>query len=189
MSQGMRFYCRRFLFSASLLLIPVLFPITSWAQAQPEHLQDPRGLSLGAFTGTFLPLGIPGVLNQLPQWGLRLGHGFRRSQLEYNVMAANAHEVNYYLGYLSLRNPIKNDVVAAHWIIGGDFHYFKRAPTRILRTTFPFRGVSGWHLGFGARLPVSDQFHFRSDFRFGFSPGQQLLVGLGFEYFFGPNNP
>ncbi len=160
-----------------LLLINI-----SPALAQETHNPDPRGWGLGVFTGTLLPMGIPGVLDQLSHWGVRLSHPIRRSQLEWNGVTAKAEDVTYYLGFVSLRNPIRMDGFVAHWLVGLDFHNYKRAPTKLLGKTFPFRLVQGWHVGFGGRVPLTDRFSLRSDFRLGFSPGQQLLVGLGFEY-------
>ncbi len=154
---------------------------TAWAQSTPE---DPRGYAVGAVTGSFLPLGILGVKDLLPLWGVRLGHGFRRTQFEYVGTAAQAKGVTYYHGYFSLRNPVTlpQALFIGHWFIGLDYHTWKRKPTAIFKIQFPFRYATGWHIGFGGRMPVTEKFSLRGDFRLGFSPGQQLNVLLGFEY-------
>ncbi len=169
-----------------ILICCVMLTVCKKSYGQTYLNQDPRGYGVGLVTGSFLPLGISGVRDLLPIWGVRLAHPFRRTQLEYVGTSAKAKGVTYYHGFVSLRNPIRvpNQLFVGHWIIGLDYHTWKRKPTKIFKIQFPFRYSSGWHLGFGARVPVSPNLSFRGDFRYGFGPGDQLVVSLGFEYLF-----
>lgn len=139
---------------------------------------NPRGYSVGLFTGSLLPNKVSGVRELLPHWGFRLGHPFRNTQLEYNFAMANAKGKTYQLGFVSLRNPVEIPALIFHWIVGVDVHRYKQSPTS------GFRQSAGWHAGFGARFELTGGVSFRTDFRQGFSPGQQLLIMLGMEKIF-----
>jgi opacity protein-like surface antigen len=145
---------------------------------------------LGAKTGALLPSGIEGVRETLPMWGLKFGHAIGETlSLEYDVDAANAKGINYYLAYFSLRHDFTiGDALPLFALIGVDAHYFKRRDSygeiTGTRREYDFRFSSGWHLGVGTETKVYGNLYGRADFRMGFSPGRQLVVTIGGVYRF-----
>jgi len=145
---------------------------------------------LNVKTGSFLPYDIEGVRDLLPFWGVRFGHGLTPTlALEYSIDMARAKGVTYNLGSISLRHDFDIANVLPLFILAGlDAHYYKRADAigEISGdvTSFPSVLTTGWHMGFGTETLIYGAIYFRSDVRFGFSPGRQLNVSLGLTYRF-----
>lgn len=176
---------------SSLAIVLLLFIQNPYAQAQVAQNAQTSGQSyVNIRTGSFLPYDIDGVRDLLPIWGVRFGHGLTPSlALEYSIDMARAKGVVYNLGSISLRHDFDiKDVLPLFVLFGFDAHYYKRADSvgEISGdlTSYPFVLTTGWHAGFGTETLIYGSIYFRSDVRFGFSPGRQLNVSLGLTYRF-----
>ncbi len=157
---------------------------TSFGQENPEgnesaiNFIDTEHTDFGVQAGTFLPFGIVGVRDQYPSWGAWYSQQTGYGGLDWGANAINAKGVKFYNGYLSLRVDFKAyDFIDAFFRLGFDAHNYKRKRT-ILRT-FDFFQTHGGHVGFGGYIPVGGALWLRSDFKFGFGPGNQMFVNLG----------
>ena len=173
------------------LLITLLsfFWLSPVCLGQSNSSEGGATYTLSLSTGSLLPYGIEGVRELLPIWGMRFGHSIGDNMsFEYNLMAANAKGVSYYIGYVSWRTDFEiENSLPLFFLIGGDAHFYKRRDTygEITGnlTEYDFRFASGWHLGFGSETKLSESLRARTDFRLGLGPGTQLIVTLGLIYY------
>lgn len=179
-----------------LMVILFMSSPKAWAQsyAAPGTLAAGNDQSirkttydLGVKVGAFLPYGIVGVRELLPNWGLRFGHTIApHFFLEYNADFANDKEVQFYSGYISLRINFRVlDALAMHGFFGGDIHHYQRVPTLVQRITFPFETVFGYHVGMGAQYQLFGNLFARADVRMGFEPGRQVSTNISLFWRFG----
>jgi hypothetical protein len=150
-----------------------------------ENLSVPmnrKGVQLGVHTGPFLVSGVAGVREILPFVGARLSLPFRTWYFETTALSGRAEGTEYHQIDLGLRIDMDYDFIQYFLLVGGDAHYWKRAPSPFRE--FEYRFSHGWHLGFGFFYPISEVFSFRNDFKINFGPGQSMFVGVGFVYHF-----
>jgi hypothetical protein len=146
-----------------------------------SSLNSYLGPALGLSVGPLISSQISGVDEIVPLTTLRFGHQFSSFQLEYEGSAGAAHGISYQLLTGQVRGQIPLENFPVHWLAGVDMHRY--APVTTSGRTLDYRSGNGWHAGFGFRLPVTTSIHLRSDFKMLFSPGQQLNVNFGLEYF------
>lgn len=171
-----------------IILTVLSFSVAGYSQQPPpsttSNSSEDLKWSAGIFVGPLMPSRIYHVDEVLPFWGFMLGHDFKLGRLEYNLDFANAKGISYILGYISLKNDwVVGSALGVHSLIGLDMSGFK--PRELSDgTDLPWKSSGGWHIGAGAEFDITRKVLFRTDFRFGFGPGRQLLLNLGFVYNF-----
>lgn len=169
----------RFYLVWGLTALVFLSPPRSEAQTN-----DPRGPALSAVYGPFLVAEIPRVDEVLPLCGLRFGHRFWRSQVEYGALMARAHGIRYERLDLTFRNPVGGGPIVAHWLLGLHLDHYKPRLSTVPGRSNRDKWSSGWQVGAGWRGALTNQLSFRNDYIWGKSPGSSLHVQVGLEYFF-----
>lgn len=164
-------------------LIPVVAALVVSFWGLPSALgqpRDPRGPALSALYGPHLADEVPGVDEVMPLSGLRFGHRFLRSQIEYGALMANSHNIRYERFHVTFRNPVGGGPIIAHWLFGLHLDHYTPRPSGPEEAKW----ASGWHLGAGWRGALTEDLSFRNDYIWGKSPGSQLHIQVGLEYFF-----
>ncbi|OFZ18556.1 MAG: hypothetical protein A2Z20_10545 [Bdellovibrionales bacterium RBG_16_40_8] len=141
-----------------------------------------KNLKFSSLVGTFLPFGIVGVRDNYHFWNVAFSHPTRVTRIEYSLNTFNTKQVHLYNLAVGPRIDYKAfDSFHGYYLVGLDGYYYQRKPSNLTRE-FPYYRQGGIHLGFGAFLHLAGNFVLRTDFKFGFSPGQSLFAGIGLEY-------
>ncbi|MCB0378598.1 MAG: hypothetical protein KDD33_08910 [Bdellovibrionales bacterium] len=161
-----------------LFWLSLPLPALSQQEAPAASASYPFYYDIGVKAGSFLPYDIPGVRDLLPMWGIKFGHPISKGLIfEYDFDFAHAKEVSYNLGYFSIRhNFMIGKVIPLHFLFGADVHHYKRKPTSLTHTEFPWKVTTGWHAGVGGETQIYADLIGRMDFRMGFGPGRQLSI-------------
>lgn len=142
------------------------------------------GVFFGGGVGTILPFGIKGVRDNYSAWSMWFSHPTEVSQVEYTFVHANGNGVKWYNLAIGLRIDFEVlKAVRGYFTLGADGYYYQRKRTTLRE--FEFAPSGGMHLGFGVMQEVLPEFFLRADFKFGFSPGKTLYVGVGTVWEFG----
>lgn len=124
---------------------------------------------------TFLASRVSGVTEIVPGWGPGVSIPTGKGQFMIDSFLGKGSGIEYKSLLADYRVNITNDVIPVHFLLG--VH------------TDTWTGVSGeakvsggWHFGGGITFPIAGPFFLESDFRYRFSPGTSLLIGVGLTY-------
>ncbi|MEK7355850.1 MAG: MFS transporter, partial [Bdellovibrionota bacterium] len=161
--------------------IAIIFAVTATGVA---HAQTPEGAPVGPANSylfhlhgdTFLPSRISGATEIVPGWGagVSIPTGKGLFMIDSFVGKGSGSEYKSIIG--DLRLDVANDVIPVQFLLG--FHADTWTP--INGESAKFSG--GWHFGGGIMFPLAGPFFLESDFRYRFSPGTSLLIGVGLTY-------
>lgn len=163
----------------SLLLVSLAFSWAANAQPNPDA-SLPAGsdapFEMGFHLGYLLPNQIDGVTEIMGLGGVR--GGYRLAPFTYaeaGVIMGNGEGAEWKNVHLDIRMdiPVENLVGVAY--VGADSIYYKGAG----RNT---KLIFGGHAGGALMMPMSSVAWFRSDMKFGFSPGTSLYIGFGIVF-------
>jgi opacity protein-like surface antigen len=180
---------KKFLMAARTLInsltavILILFMFSNSAAAAAGAAAQSSGAdthagsnAFGIHAGPLLPsrMGIPEILKG---FGMRGTFPTHRGTFEIDSFFAHTQGTQYTSLSFDYKFNVVNDVMPTHFILG--IHTDVFAP--------PNEGArfgGGWHYGGGFSIPVSELVSLRGDFKYRFSPGTSLYVGVGVEFFF-----
>ena len=161
----------------------LFFCVTLPAWAQPNSADTdpaPQGseapFEAGFHLGNLLPNQIDGLTEIIGLGGVRAG--VRLAPLTYaeaGLTMGNGEGAEWKNAQIDLRMdiPVENLVGIAY--IGADMIYFKGAG-------HSEKLIFGGHAGGGIQMPLTGIGWFRSEMKFGFSPGTSLYIGFGFVF-------
>ncbi len=166
-----------------------IFALTTRAQDPPKKKpveskgveSKDAGTYFNMSGGRFLPNGIYGVRDVYPYWGMRFGHPYGTTGVEWAFTHIHAKGVTFYTGSLSLAFPSEIESWKFIPFVGMDTHYFSGKTNR---RELPFSTSVGFHLGFSPIIELTPLVSIRADFKFNFNPGQTLHVGGGLQFNF-----
>lgn len=159
------------------ILLLCLLPLAALAQEEKgDASSDNVRYEAGFQLGNLLPNKIDGATEILGLGGVRVGA--RISPLTFaegGVIAGNGGGVEWKNAHIDIRMdmPVENLIGIAY--IGGDTVYYKGANGK-KHTIF------GGHAGGGLQMHLGGEVWFRSDMKFGFSPGTSLYIGFGIVF-------
>jgi hypothetical protein len=131
----------------------------------------------GAHLGNLLPNQIDGVSEILGLGGARAGVRLSPgTYAEGGLILGNGDGVHWKNIHTDLRMDVPIENIVGLAFVGADAIYYKGANTSKDKLLF------GGHVGGGVRVHVSGTMWFRTDMKFGFSPGTSLYFGFGFEW-------
>lgn len=164
-----------------LLLICTLVSAPLWAQPEGGGAGGAGGdkdpvFEMGFHLGSLLPNQISGVTEIMGLGGARMG--FRLSPGSYfetGFIAGNGEGQKWKNVHADLRMDIPVENLVAVAFIGADSVYYSGQG-------HADKLVFGGHAGGGVQIHLSGAAWFRSDMKFGFSPGTSLYIGFGFVW-------
>lgn len=156
----------------------VVIGMATWPQVSWAQNSDERPIEASVGFGPFLPSRIAGVREILNGWALRGSFPTNKGTFETLAFNGRGEGLNYNTFLVSYRINMRNDFGHAHFLLGLHGDYFTSLD--VYGEVAPYRPSGGWHYGGGGRVQVSGPVFFRFDFIHRFSPGQSLLVLLGF---------
>lgn len=162
------------LFTRLLLCLSIGGP--SSASAQDAFQNSSRNFwDLSAHAGSLLP-SVRFVREIVPGWGLRAATSTSRGTFELETFHGRGNGIVYHSVSLDYRLDLLGDILPVHFVIGGhmDFYQAPRVPD--------LTPAGGWHFGGGLLQPIIGPLAMRFDFKYRFSPGQSVYVGVGFLY-------
>lgn len=147
-----------------------------------EEKEDTTGdkalYELGVHLGNLLPNQVSGVSEITGLGGVRAGFRFApMTYAEGGIIMGNGSGASWKNVHLDVRidMPVENLVGMAY--VGVDTVYYEGTDQNA-------RLIFGGHAGGGIQAHLSGNMWFRSDMKFGFSPGTSLYVGFGFSFRF-----
>lgn len=153
----------------------LLFAVPAFAQPEAKSespLADPP-FEFGFHVGNLLPNQIAGVTEIMGLGGARMAMRLSpRSYFEGGFIAGNGEGQQWRNIHADVRidNPVENLLASVY--LGADAIYY----TGIGRGE---KLVFGGHVGGAVQMPITDSTWFRTDMKFGFSPGTSLYFSLG----------
>jgi hypothetical protein len=148
------------------------------AHAQTSTQTTERAKSkyeFGLHMGTFLPSRVPGVTEIMPGWGARGSYRSNKGVFELDTLLSRGDGAVYNSLSFDYRLDVRGMSIPAHFVFGLHADNYE-GPGRKAQ----FSG--GWHYGGGFSAPISSNLSFRTDFKYRFSPGASLYVGLGLAF-------
>lgn len=139
-------------------------------------------MELGLHAGPLLPSKVPAVTEIVQGWGARFSVPTRKGVFELDSFLGQGDGTTYSSLAFDYRLDIDNDVLPAHFLLGLHTDWFSPPGEG-------YRFSGGWHYGGGISQHVGGPIYFRGDFKYRFSPGNSVYVGIGFLYRFGTNSP
>lgn len=136
--------------------------------------------------GPFLPSRIGGVREVMNGWGARFGMPTAKGFFEIEYYNAHGEGVNYHTVAFDYRlDVVGEDAMATLPVfLRLGLHADSFQPVGQL----DYRTSGGWHYGGGFRVPLGDPgggFALRAEFIQRFSPGNSLIVLVGFSFMTG----
>lgn len=147
-----------------------------------------HAVEIGVGFGPFLPNRIGGVREVMNGWASRLSFDSSLGCFEIEYFNAHGDGANYHTATFDYRLDVKGEGglsdLPVFLILG--LHADSYSPTDIPT----YKTMGGWHYGGGFRVPLSDKspFSLRADFKQRFSPGNSLIVLIGFTYLTGSSS-
>lgn len=166
------------LFCSFIAPLLIAFSFPSPVNAQENDGSEKNFSDFGVHFGPLLPSRILGVREVINGWGLRMGTNTGKGFFEIDYFNARGGGVFYQTGSIDYRLDVTSSLINAHFILGGHADYYKPVDPRSNTVAF------GWHYGGGIVQEVAGPILMRGDFKFRFSPGTSLYVGIGFVYRF-----
>ena len=152
-----------------------LFSLLSFV-AGPALAQNTGGATdeFSFYLGEFLPSGIQGVTEILPEFGGRYSIGLKSmGHIELGLFNTHSYGTDFTTGELSLRGSLPFTAGVEVVYYGGlDFNYYKPdyLDDRIKEL--------GYHLGAGAMMSITDNLSLRADLKFmAGARNESFLVG------------
>lgn len=150
-----------------------LFP-QAHAQEEKEDLAgDKVKYELGFHLGNLLPNQISGLTEITGLGGVR--GGMRIAPLTYaeaGIIMGNGNDAEWKNLHMDVRMDMPVETLVGIAYVGLDTNYYK-GKGQGTQTIF------GGHAGGGIQVPLTGNVWFRSEMKFGFSPGTSLYVGFG----------
>jgi hypothetical protein len=168
-------------FSTSLIVLALLsFSAFGQADATEGGGGGPPGnYEIGFHLGDLLPNQIQGVSEIMSLGGIRGAYRFAQAGwIETGFMTGNEDGQTWRDLHGDLRMDIPVENLIAFATVGLDAVQYS-GPTRSSILNL------GGHVGGGIQVPIGGAFLFRSDMKFGFSPGTSLYIGFGLTWRFG----
>lgn len=171
---------------AALALIGALaFPTAAHAQAPAAAAaSDTAGgasYEIGIGLGPMLPSRIPGVREVMNGWALRGSMYTSKGVFElewYNAVGNGALYNSNSLDYrLDIDSAEISKLIPVHFLLGLHVDYYKQ-------TDAGYKIAGGWHYGGGMKFPLTQRVFVRSEFKQRFSPGNSLIILVGFSMVF-----
>ena len=157
-----------------LFIAMMLVTTTAWGQSTTSGSDE-----IGFYLGNMLPSGIDGVTEILPVFGGRYGiQTARVGVVELGLFNTHASGVDFTTFEANLRGAMPASPGIDILYFGGlDFNYY-RPENEDSR-----KNITGFHLGGGTMLQITDTLWIRGDLKFMAGPGQSLflLAGLIFK--------
>jgi hypothetical protein len=160
-----------------------IFTFSLWAQPAPQQGDDPDQATnapgadalyeVGFHLGSLLPNQVNGVSEIMGLGGLRVG--MRMSPLSYfetGFITGNGSGQEWKNLHADFRMDIPVETLVGLAYVGADTVYFK-GPGHSTQLVF------GGHAGGGVQMHLTGVTWFRTDMKFGFSPGTSLYIGFG----------
>ena len=145
---------------------------------------DFNSFELGADLGTLLPQGIRGLNDNYPVAGLWFTQPTAYGGVEYSLHSSKAKGVSLYDGSVSLRVDFSVfDIVEGFMKLG--FHGVQYETENIVGKDPSWTNTFGSHIGFGSYLQFGGPILGRVDFKFGFGPGNTMILTAGIVYRWG----
>lgn len=156
-------------------VIASLFALMIATIGQPAFAQDQGGGDdVSLFLGSMLPNQIDGVTEILPVFGGRYGLGSRLGTIEFGLGNSHAEGVDFSTLSMSLRGDVPVGDGLEGLIYGGvDFNWYRPVEQTDRKSE------TGFHIGTGAMLMVSDSLWLRTDLKFMGGPGTSLYLLFG----------
>ena len=150
-----------------------------WAQASATGgASAGPSYEYGVGFGPLLPSRIAGVREVMNGWALRGSVYTSNGVFEVEWFNAISDGVRYNSNNLDYRLDIDDSgalkSLPVHFMLGVHLDMFQ-TPSSGSKT------AGGWHYGGGVSLPMTDSTFLRADFKQRFSPGQSLIVLVGFS--------
>lgn len=172
----------RYALSMKQLLMYIVIAVSaSVAYAQNEEQGAPPGTDApyeaGFHLGNLLPNQINGVTEIMGLGGVRMGFRISPgSYLEFGFIAGNGEGAEWKDAHADIRMdiPIENLVAVAY--VGGDTVFYQGAGSTSNKLVF------GGHAGGGIMAHLTGATWFRTDMKFGWSPGTSLYIGFGLVF-------
>ncbi len=166
-----------------LILVSALVCTSAFAQPEGGAGGDAAGgaekdpvFEAGFHLGSLLPNQIGGVTEIMGLGGARMGLRMAPSQyFEFGMITGNGEGQKWKNIHAAVRMdiPVENMVALAY--VGADMVYYS-GQGRADKLVF------GGHVGGGLQMHLSGSAWFRSDMKFGFSPGTSLYIGFGLSF-------
>jgi hypothetical protein len=172
----------------------LLLTLSSFAHAQPQdeggggdqaaNAPGANALYEGGFhLGKLLPNQIGGVTEIMSLGGARAALRLApNTYAEAGMILGNGHGAEWKNTHLDIRMDIPVENLVGVATIGADMVYYKGVGTSE-------KIIFGGHAGAGIQMPLSGGVWFRSDMKFGFSPGTSLYIGFGLMFRLGESGP
>lgn len=156
-------------------VIASLFTLMIVTIGQPAFAQDQGGSDdVSLFIGSLLPNQIDGVTEILPVFGGRYGLGSRIGTIEFGAGNSHAEGVDFSTLSMSLRGDVPVGDGLEGLIYGGiDFNWYRPVDQTDRKSE------TGFHIGAGGLLMVSDSLWLRTDLKFMGGPGTSLYLLFG----------
>lgn len=168
------FFARKAL--ATIASIGLVLVSGTNASAQAIGSPPPEGSYLFHLHGdTFLASRVSGVREIVPGWGLGVSIPTGKGLFMFDTFLGKGEGIEYRSLLFDYRVNIDNDVLPVQFLLG--FHTDAWTPPS---GDSKFSG--GWHFGGGVMIPIAGPFMLESNFRYRFSPGTSLLIGVGLTY-------
>ena len=170
----------KLLLCAPAMVATLWMPASARADDGRDDLTGAKAkYELGFHLGNLLPNKIDGLTEITSLGGVR--GGFRiapQTFAEVGLIMGNGNGAEWKNAHIDIRMdiPVENLVGLAY--IGGDTIYYKGIDGHS-------HLVFGGHAGGGIQVALSSALWFRSEMKFGFSPGTSLYVGFGLVFRFG----
>jgi hypothetical protein len=159
---------------ASLCGILLLLSFAAQGRAAEN---DENGFEVALHAGPLLPSRIAYVREIVQGWGARVSVPTAKGIFELENFHARGDGIVYNTVSMDYRLDIKNDYLPTHFLLGFHGDYF-HGPNR------DWVPAGGWHFGGGVSEKIAGPVFFRTDFKYRFSPGTSLYVGVGITYRF-----
>ncbi len=144
------------------------------------HYLDSSVYEWGGHFGYLLPQSIVGVRENYPLVGTWFSHPTAYGSFEYNLSTINSAGVSLYDLSLSLRIDFRVfDIFEGYLRLGAQGVHYRPEGSSDFATSY------GSHLGFGNYIQFAGPYWGRVDFKFGFGPGNTMIITTGVVYRWG----
>lgn len=147
-------------------------------------------LTVGGYTGPYLPSLFAGITENLMILGARASYGEDVFKFELNGFRASQKgmTVNYLIGSLALHLEPPDIDFLKIVVMGGLQTVLYRRAESASGQSYPYARGSGVHLGGGFIIPVNPAWALRTQYTIFNGPGRCVLVEAGLEYTFGADS-
>ncbi|MES2965698.1 MAG: hypothetical protein V4760_17585 [Bdellovibrionota bacterium] len=157
-----------------LVLFTSLIALIAFSTPRAARAQEATSDDISLYVGSMLPNQVNGVDEILPVFGGRYGFGTKIGTLEAGGANSHAEGVDFTTISGSLRGDFDLGDGMSGLVYGGlDFNWY------IPEGATERQSETGFHIGTGALMSVSENLSLRADLKFMGGPGTSLYLLLG----------